>query len=81
MPKLGPRTTYKYSDEFKGIAVRLSQSPGVETQDLAASLYIHPFMLFRWGEVTREGRLNTKAVEIDKVSKVELKALRNMKRD
>ena len=25
MPKPGPRTTYKYSDEFKATAVRLSQ--------------------------------------------------------
>ena len=30
MPKPGPRTTYKYSDEFKSTAVRLSQLPGVE---------------------------------------------------
>jgi hypothetical protein len=25
MPKPGPRTTYKYSDEFKATAVRLSE--------------------------------------------------------
>jgi transposase InsO family protein len=29
MPKPGPRTTYRYSPEFKATAVRLSQLPGV----------------------------------------------------
>jgi len=48
MPKPGPRTTNKYSDEFKATAVRLSQLPGVEVQDVAASLYIYPFMLSCW---------------------------------
>lgn len=48
MPTPGPRTTYRYSEEFKATAVRLSQIPGVEVQDVAASLYIHPFMLARW---------------------------------
>ena len=42
MPKPGPRTTYKYSEEFKATAVRLSQLPGVEVQDVASSLYITP---------------------------------------
>ena len=45
MPKPGPRTTNKYSDRFKASAVRLSELPGVAVQDVAASLYIHPFML------------------------------------
>ena len=48
MPKPGPRTTYKYSDQFKATEVRLSELPGVAVQDVAASLYIHPFMLSRW---------------------------------
>ncbi len=38
MPKPGPRTTCKYSDEFKSTAVRLSELAGVEVQDVAASL-------------------------------------------
>ena len=81
MPKAGPRTTYKYSDEFKATAVRLSELPGVEAQDVAASLYIHPFMLSRWRKASREGKLMTKGVEIDKETQAELKALRKMKRD
>ena len=54
MPKPGPRTTYKYSDHFKATAVRLSELPGVAAQDVAASLYIHPFMLSRWHKQIRE---------------------------
>ena len=38
MPKPGPRTTYRYTDDFKATAVRLSQLPGVSVQDVAASL-------------------------------------------
>jgi transposase-like protein len=48
MPRPGPRTTYKYSAEFKATAVRLSQFPGVEVKDVAVSPYIRPFMLSRW---------------------------------
>ena len=43
MPAPGPRTTYRYSDHFKAMAVRLSELPGVSVQDVADSLYIHPF--------------------------------------
>jgi len=48
MPKPGPRTTYKYSEEFKSTAVRLSHLPDVSVHDVAESLSIHPFMLSRW---------------------------------
>ena len=81
MPKSGPRTTYRYSDEFKATAVRLSELSGVAVQDVAASLYIHPFMLSRWRKQAREGLIVTKKIEIDKETAAELKALRKMKRD
>lgn len=55
MPKPGPRTTYKYTQEFKATAVRLSKLPGVAVGDVAQSLYIHPFMLSRWRKQAREG--------------------------
>jgi transposase len=42
MPKPGQRTRSKYSDRFKATAVRLSELPGVEVQDVAESLYILP---------------------------------------
>jgi transposase len=37
MPKPGPRTTYRYTDQFKAAAVVLSQLPGVAVSDVAAS--------------------------------------------
>ena len=81
MPRPGPRTTNKYSDRFKAAAVRLSQVPGVEVQDVAASLYIHPsFMLSRWRKEAREGRIVTKDVLIEQDAVAELKALRRMKK-
>jgi transposase len=81
MPKPGPRTTYKYSNEFKATAVRLSQVAGVAVRDVAEALYIHPFMLSRWRKQAREGLIMTKGVEVDKEVAAELKTLRRMKKD
>jgi transposase len=81
MPRPGPRTTYKYSDRFKATAVRLSQLRGVSVQEVAESLYIHPFMLSRWRKEAREGKIMTKGVQVDKDAAAELKALRKVKRD
>ena len=80
MPRPGPRTTYRYSDEFKATAVRLSELPGVEVQAVAESLYIHPFMLSRWRKQAREGQIVTKGVEVDKEVAAELKELRKIKK-
>ena len=80
MPKPGPRTTYRYTQEFKATAVRLSELPGVAIQDVAASLYIHPFMLSRWRKQAREGLIMTKGVAIDKAVATELKELRQVKK-
>lgn len=81
MPKPGPRTTYRYSANFKATAVRLSQLPGVMVNEVAASLCIHPFMLSRWRKQAREGLILTKGVEIDKEVAAELKELRKIKKD
>ena len=80
MPKPGPRTTTRYSDEFKATAVRLSTLPGVLVQDVAASLYIHPFMLSRWRKQVREGAIMTKGTTVDPVIAAELKELRRVKK-
>jgi transposase len=80
MPKPGPRTTTRYSDEFKATAVRLSTLPGVLVQDVAASLYIHPFMLSRWRKLAREGEIMTKGVVVDPAVSAELKELRQVKK-
>jgi transposase len=81
MPRPGPRTTYRYGEEFKASAVRLSQLPGVAVQDVAESLYIHPFMLSRWRKQAREGLILTKGADLDRETAAELKALRRMKKD
>src|SRR5919198_6613107 len=61
MPRSGPRTVRRYSDEFKLTAVRLSQQPGIQVQTVAAALAIHPFMLSKWRKDAREGRLHGRA--------------------
>lgn len=81
MPKPGPRTTYRYTDQFKATAVRLSQVRGVAVQDVAVSLAIHPFMLSRWRKQAREGLIVTKGVEVEKEIAAELKELRQVKKD
>jgi transposase len=80
MPIPGPRTTPRYSAQFKATAVRLSQMPGVAVQDVAQSLYIHPFMLSRWRKQAREGTIVTKGIAVDKDIKAELKELRRVKK-
>ena len=80
MPKPGPRTTYRYTQEFKATAVRLSLLPGVAVGDVAQSLYIHPFMLSRWRKQAREGLIMTKGVAVDKEVAAELKELRQVKK-
>lgn len=80
MPIPGPRTTYRYTSEFKATAVRLSSLPGVVIQDVAESLAIHPFMLSRWRKQAREGLIVTKGVAVDKDIAAELKELRRVKK-
>ena len=53
----------------------------VTVQDVAESLYIHPFMLSRWRKAVREGEIMSKASDLDKEVTAELKALRQVKRD
>ncbi|MGY0635273.1 transposase [Luteimonas sp. A478] len=81
MAKPGLRKIYRYSEEFKSTAVRLSQLPGVAVQDVAASLDIHPFMLSRWRKEHREGKWVAKHVEIDPETQAELRELRQLRRD
>jgi Transposase. len=57
MPRAGPRKVARYSDEFKLTAVRLSQQPGIQVQTVAAALEIHPFMLSKWRQEVKDGRL------------------------
>ncbi|MFT3799751.1 MAG: transposase [Burkholderiaceae bacterium] len=72
---------YRYSDEFKATAVRLSALPGVLVSDVAESLCIHPFMLSKWRKQAREGAIVTKGVKVDTEVAAELKELRKLKKD
>ncbi len=81
MPKPGPRTTYKYSEEFKATAVRLSHLSDVTVHDVAVSLSIHPFMLSRWRKQVKDGEIMSKSVKINKEAAAELKELRQIKKD
>jgi transposase len=55
--RTGRMKKHRYSNEFKITAVRLASHPGIETQDVAAALHIHPFMLSRWKKEYRDGKL------------------------
>ncbi len=58
MPKYTqPRKTWQYSTEFKVKAVQLSLIQGVQVQEVATALDIHPFMLSRWRKEYREGKI------------------------
>jgi transposase len=52
-----PRRTWHYLNEFKIKAVQLSLLEGVQVQEVAKTLDIHPFMLSRWRKEYREGKL------------------------
>jgi transposase len=66
--------------DSKATAVRLSELPGVEVQDVASSLYIHPFMLSRWRKEAREGQIMTKGMQVEKDVAAELEELRRVKK-
>ena len=47
----------RYPWGFKHFAVLLANHPNIQTQDVATTLSIHPFMLSRWKKEIREGKL------------------------
>ncbi len=49
------RKTKQYSNEFKTKAVQLSLMDGVQVQEVAQTLDIHPFILSRWRKEYRDG--------------------------
>jgi transposase len=77
----GPKKIYRYSEQFKATAVRLSQLSDVLVQDVADALDIHPFMLSRWRRSAWEGILKTRNVKLDVDSAAELKRLRQVERE
>lgn len=63
MPRSGPCKLYKYTDEFKQTAVRLSHQPGMQVKTVAAALEIHPFMLSKWRKDVRDGIIRGRAAK------------------
>jgi len=58
MPRYNkPRRTWRYTNEFKAKAVKLSLLEHVQVKDVANTLDIHPFMLSRWRKEYREGKI------------------------
>jgi len=58
MPKYNnPRRTWQYTNEFKAKAVQLSLLEGVQVQEVAKTLDIHPMILSRWRKEYREGKI------------------------
>ena len=76
-----PRRSWHYLNEFKVKAVQLSLLEGVQVQEVAATLDIHPFMLSRWRKEYREGKLKAdkrkkiKGMAKDKVELTKIKRL------
>lgn len=76
-----PRTTNRYSAEFKLKAVKLSQIEGVQVKDVAEALSIHPFMLSRWRKEVRDGVIRARAsVRPDARSKADVRTIATLKR-
>lgn len=73
---------HRYSLEFKLSAVKLSKLRGVQVQDVAHALDIHPFMLSRWRKESREGRLRgtVKKVELSRRLVGQLRQLSELQR-
>lgn len=80
MAKAGPRKVEKYGDRFKATAVKLSKLPGVNVQDVAAALDIHPFMLSLWRKQVRERVIVARASKLDVQTTAELRRLRDLER-
>ena len=77
----GARKVQRYTTEFKVKAVRLSELAGVQVQDVADALDIHPFMLSRWRKQVREGVLRARVeVAVPARERREIEQLSALKR-
>ena len=85
MPKYNnPRRTWQYSNEFKVKAVQLSLLEGIQVQEVAKTLDIHPMMLSRWRKEYREGLIvadkRKKVVDVGKQKK-ELSKIKQLEKE
>ena len=85
MPRYNnPKKTYRYTEEFKAKAVQLSLLEGVQVQEVADTLDIHPFMLSRWRKEYREGKIvpdKRKKVTDIRQEKVDLDRIKRLEKE
>jgi transposase len=85
MPRYNsPRKTWRYTEEFKAKAVQLSLLKGVQVQEVAETLDIHPFMLSRWRKEYREGKIvadKRKKVTSIRKEKAELDKIKQLEKE
>ena len=77
------KTKYDYYDDnFKATAVELGALPGVQAQDVAGVLDIHPIMLYRWKKEYRDGDIMKKPDKgmLDSEMRRELKRLKQVEK-
>jgi len=78
----GPRKLYRYTDEFKLKAVKLTQLTGVQVKDVAEALDIHPWMLSRWRtQAAARALTETSAAQPSKAQSKELQELALLKEE
>jgi len=78
----GPRKLYRYTDEFKLKAVKLTELPGVQVKDVAQALDVHPWMLSKWRTQASEGAFaKFKGVVLTVDDRQEVKELAKVKRE
>jgi len=80
---MGRKTKYdSYDDWFKATAVELGALPGVQAQEIASVLDIHPVMLYRWKKEYRDGDIMKKPDKgmLDTEMKREMKRLKKVER-
>lgn len=78
------KKTHRYSNEFKTKAVQLSLMEGVQVQEVARTLDIHPFMLSRWRKEYREGKIvpdKRKKVVSLKADKAEMDKIKRLEKE
>ena len=76
--RLSAKKLPRYSLEFKRKAVKLTQIPGMEVQVVAKALDLHPVMLSRWRQESREGRLRGSSEQVKPAPKTPMRELKRL---
>ena len=78
----GPRKLYRYTDDFKLKAVKLTQLEGVQVKHVAEALEIHPWMLSKWRTQAAAGAFAKASISTIAISqRQEIEELARVKRE